>query len=219
MSGRSESTLALFEQFRTLGDNDLIRLAQKGTQEAVSFLLNKYKSLVKMKANSYFLVGADKEDLIQEGMIGLYKAILDFRENKEASFRVFAELCITRQIITAIKTATRQKHLPLNTYVSLARPTFNEGETERPLSELLHPGYTIDPVELLISNEEIDNIKYCFNELLSSLEATVLSLYMEGNSYQDIARILDRHVKSIDNALQRVKRKLDLHLKKSNELA
>ncbi|GFP37874.1 RNA polymerase sporulation-specific sigma factor [Candidatus Hakubella thermalkaliphila] len=110
MSGSSESTLALFEQFRTLGDNDLIRLAQKGNQEAVSFLLNKYKSLVKMKATSYFLVGADKEDLIQEGMIGLYKAILDFRENKEASFRVFAEFCIIRQMITAIKTATGRPH-------------------------------------------------------------------------------------------------------------
>lgn len=123
MSGRSESTLALFEQFRTLGDNDLIRLAQKGNQEAVSFLLNKYKSLVKMKATSYFLVGADKEDLIQEGMIGLYKAILDFRENKEASFRVFAEFCITRQMITAIKTATRQELLPLNTYLSAIPPS------------------------------------------------------------------------------------------------
>ncbi|GFP40637.1 sigma factor [Candidatus Hakubella thermalkaliphila] len=123
MSGSSESTLALFEQFRTLGDNDLIRLAQKGNQEAVSFLLNKYKSLVKMKATAYFLVGADKEDLIQEGMIGLYKAILDFRKNKEGSFRVFAEFCIIMQMITAIKTATRQELLPLNTYLSAIPPS------------------------------------------------------------------------------------------------
>ncbi len=189
---------------------------QPGDTVAVEFLLNKYKNFVRSKARSYFLIGADHEDIVQEGMIGLYKAIRDFRPEKLASFRAFAELCITRQIITAIKTATRQKHIPLNSYVSLNKPLYDE-ESERTLMDVCAEGHTYNPEELLISQEDLMGIYQRIYEVLSGLEQDVLSGYLDGKSYQEIADNLGRHVKSIDNALQRVKRKLEKYLEETQE--
>lgn len=197
----------------SLTDDHLVSIARCGDDTALRFLLNKYKNFVRVKARSYFLIGADKEDLIQEGMIGLYKAIRDFRSDKQASFRAFSELCITRQMITAIKTATRQKHIPLNSYISLNKPLYYEDDSDRTLVDTLTTTKITDPVELIISGEELKSIKSSFSEILSELEAQVLKLYIDGKSYQEIANELDRHVKSIDNALQRVKRKIELHLR------
>ena len=194
-------------------DEDLVCLAREGDEEALEFLINKYKNFVRAKARTYFLVGADREDIIQEGMIGIYKAIRDYRSDRLASFRAFAELCITRQIITAIKTATRQKHIPLNSYVSLNKPVFDD-ESERTLMDIMVPGVTTDPEELLISQEEVADIEGKMDELLSPLEKEVVDLYLEGKSYIEIAEQLGRHVKSVDNALQRVKRKLEGCFKK-----
>ena len=174
-------------------------------------LLNKYKNFVRSKARSYFLIGADHEDIVQEGMIGLFKAIRDFRPDKLSSFRAFAELCVTRQIITAIKTATRQKHIPLNSYVSLNRPIYDE-ESDRTLMDVLSEVQMAGPEELLISQEDYSSVENRISEVLSDLEMEVLTSYLEGKSYPEIAHDLNRHVKSIDNALQRVKRKLEKSL-------
>ena len=199
---------------QTLTDSQLVIAAREGNDSALEFLLDKYKNFVRLKARAYFLIGADWDDLVQEGMIGLYKAIRDYREGRQASFRAFAELCITRQIITAIKTATRQKHRPLNSYVSLNRPVYFEDESDRMLMDLLSGAEIADPVELVISGEEIQSMQTSFGEILSDLEAQVLKLYIDGKSYQEIADELNRHVKSIDNALQRVKRKVELPLRR-----
>jgi len=195
-------------------DDELVLRARAGDDTALEHLLLRYKNFARVKARSYFLIGADKEDIVQEGMIGLYKAIRDFRPDKQSSFRAFAELCITRQIITAIKTATRQKHIPLNSYVSLTRPVPQEdgADNDRVLVDVLTQGGSSDPVELVISREEIENMQTSFREILSDLEAHVLHLYLEGKSYQDIAVSLKRRVKSIDNALQRIKRKVEQHI-------
>ncbi len=192
-------------------DEEIIRDAKSGDNQALEFLINKYKSFVRAKARTYFLIGADREDIIQEGMIGLYKAIRDFRGDKLSSFRAFAELCITRQIITAIKTATRQKHIPLNSYISLNKPIFDE-DSDRTLLDVISEENITDPEELMINREEFAGIELKMGEILSSLEWEVLSNYLQGRSYQEIAVDLDRHVKSIDNALQRVKRKLEKYL-------
>lgn len=192
-------------------DEDIVTEAKNGNSLALEFLINKYKNFVKAKARSYFLIGADREDIIQEGMIGLYKAIRDFKGDKLSSFRAFAELCITRQIITAIKTATRQKHIPLNSYVSLNKPIYDE-DSDRTLLDILSGTKITDPEELMINREEYDDIEFKMGEILSDLEWKVLTLYLEGKSYQEIAVDLRRHVKSIDNALQRVKRKLERYL-------
>jgi len=197
--------------FASMTDEEVVEMARLGNDEAQEFLINKYKNFVRAKARSYFLIGADKEDIIQEGMIGLYKAIRDFRADKLSSFRAFAELCITRQIITAIKTATRQKHIPLNSYVSLNKPIYDE-DSDRTLLDVISGTRITDPEELIISREEFNDIEAKMNEILSSLEWKVLMYYLEGKSYQEIAVDLDRHVKSIDNALQRVKRKLERYL-------
>lgn len=197
--------------YSTKIDEDIIEGARTGDTEALEYLINKYKSFVRAKARTYFLIGADREDIIQEGMIGLYKAIRDFRVDKLSSFRAFAELCITRQIITAIKTATRQKHIPLNSYVSLNKPLFDE-DSDRTLMDMISEDSTSDPEEMMISREEFKGIEAKMSEILSELEWEVLSLYLQGKSYQEIAEELDRHVKSIDNALQRVKRKLEKYL-------
>lgn len=196
-----------------LEDEELVWRAKAGDEAALEFLINKYKNFVRAKARTYFLVGADREDIIQEGMIGIYKAIRDYRSDRLASFRAFAELCITRQIITAIKTATRQKHIPLNSYVSLNKPVFDE-ESERTLMDIVVPGAVTDPEALLISQEEVADIEGKMDELLSPLEKEVVVLYLEGKSYVEIAKQLNRHVKSVDNALQRVKRKLESYLEK-----
>ncbi len=197
--------------FVVMTDEDIVELAREGNNDASEFLINKYKNFVRAKARSYFLIGADKEDIIQEGMIGLYKAIRDFRPDKLSSFRAFAELCITRQIITAIKTATRQKHIPLNSYVSLNKPIYDE-DSDRTLLDVISGTRVTDPEELIISREEFNDIEEKMGEILSSLEWKVLMYYLEGKSYQEIAGDLNRHVKSIDNALQRVKRKLERYL-------
>lgn len=199
--------------YENMMDEAIVEAARQGNVSAQEYLINKYKNFVRAKARSYFLIGADREDIIQEGMIGLYKAIRDFRHDKLASFRAFAELCITRQIITAIKTATRQKHIPLNSYVSLNKPIYDE-ESDRTLLDIISGNKVTDPEELVISREEFVDIEHKMGEFLSDLEWKVLMFYLDGRSYQEIARDLRRHVKSIDNALQRVKRKLERYLEK-----
>jgi RNA polymerase sporulation-specific sigma factor len=200
--------------YTDMAEDQVIESAKGGDGEALEFLINKYRSFVRTKARTYFLIGADREDIIQEGMIGLYKAIRDFKKDKLASFRAFAEMCITRQIITAIKTATRQKHIPLNFYVSLNKPLY-EDESERTLMDIVGEDKITDPEEMYINREEIDDIGSKMGEILSGLEKDVLVLYLRGRSYMEIARRLDRHVKSIDNALQRVKRKLEKYLEEN----
>ena len=194
-------------------DEEVVIEAQKRNVRAQEYLINKYKNFVKAKAKSYFLIGADKEDIYQEGMIGLYKAIRDFKADRLSSFRAFAEICVTRQIITAIKTATRQKHIPLNTYISLNKPIYDD-ESDRTLLDVLSGAKITDPEELVISREEVLSIQNEIGEVLSELEMEVLMSYLDGKSYQEIACDLDRHAKSIDNALQRVKRKLEKCLSK-----
>ena len=211
MSVNTQSNMYL--SYDVLLDENIVEIAQSGDDLAQEYLINKYKNFVRAKARSYFLIGADREDIIQEGMIGLYKAIRDFRCDKLSSFRAFAELCITRQIITAIKTATRQKHIPLNSYVSLNKPIYDE-DSDRTLLDIISGSKITDPEELIISQEEFGDIEEKMGEILSSLEWKVLMSYLEGKSYQEIAVDLNRHVKSIDNALQRVKRKLERYLEK-----
>lgn len=198
-------------EFEALEDEVLVEQVHDGNSAALEYLINKYKNFVRAKARSYFLIGADREDIIQEGMIGLYKAIRDYKEDKLSSFKAFAELCITRQMITAIKTATRQKHIPLNSYVSLDKPIYDE-ESDRTLLDVICGTKVSDPEELIINQEEFDDIEVKMAELLSDLERKVLMLYLDGRSYQEISVDLNRHVKSIDNALQRVKRKLERYL-------
>ena len=194
------------EEKRT--DEQLIELLRCGDEEAERLLYERYKQTVRSRAHTYFLIGADHEDLVQEGMIGLYKAVLEYDPNKAASFRSFADLCITRQILTAIKRATRKKHGPLNTYVSLNQPKF-EQDGDQTLFDTMHNLRVVDPEEQLIGREEYDRILKYMKENLSSMEQTVLGLYLNGLSYQQIAQRLDRSPKSIDNAIQRVKRKLE----------
>ena len=203
--------LQMVLRFEHLTDEELVEQVHLGNTDALDFLISKYRLFVKAKARSYFLIGADKEDIIQEGMIGLYKAIRDFKEDKLASFRAFAELCITRQIITAIKTATRQKHIPLNSYVSLDKPIYDQ-ESERTLMDIITSPISDDPEYLMINREDYLYLEEKMGEVLSELEQQVLIRYLEGQSYNEISEELDRHVKSIDNALQRVKRKLERHL-------
>ena len=195
---------------------DIVLKASKGDKIALEYIIKKYKNFVKAKAKSYFLIGADKEDIIQEGMIGLYKAVREFDASKTNSFKGFADICITRQIITAIKTATRQKHIPLNSYISLNKPVYDE-ESERTLLDIIATSIVTDPEELIISKEELKHIESKMNELLSELELQVVEYYLNGKSYQYIADKLQRDVKSIDNALQRVKRKLEKHLENRND--
>lgn len=198
-------------QYELMSDEEVVELVRDNAPEALEYLINKYKNFVRAKARSYFLIGADREDIVQEGMIGLYKSIRDFRGDKLTSFKAFAELCITRQIITAIKTATRQKHIPLNSYVSLDKPIYDE-DSDRTLLDVICGTKVTDPEELFINREEFDDIEGKMSEILSDLERQVLMLYLDGRSYQQIAVELKRHVKSIDNALQRVKRKLERYL-------
>lgn len=209
-------TPASTQTYTAMNDEDVVALCRQGDTVAEEFLLNKYKNFVRSKARSYFLIGADHEDIVQEGMIGLYKAIRDFKPDKQASFRAFAELCITRQIITAIKTATRQKHIPLNSYVSLNKPIYDE-ESDRTLLDVITEGRATNPEELIISQEDLRSIHHKIDEVLSGLEQEVLRAYLDGKSYQEIADALGRHVKSIDNALQRVKRKLEKYLEENGK--
>ncbi len=202
---------AEFAPYLALADEALIEKAHGGDVLAEEVLYEKYKNFVRARARTYFLVGADREDIVQEGMIGLYKAIRDFNPDKTNSFRAFAELCITRQIITAIKAATRQKHIPLNSYVSLNKPLYSEG-TERELIDVLNTARVCDPEETVIGQEAYAAMELKIDELLSPLERGVLELYLEGMSYTEIAAQLGRQPKAIDNALQRVKHKLEKQL-------
>lgn len=197
--------------YSTMADGDIVEAVRLGDSEALEYLILKYRNFVRAKARSYFLIGADREDIVQEGMIGLYKAIRDYRGDRLASFRAFAELCITRQIITAIKTATRQKHIPLNSYISLDKPIYEE-ESDRTLMDVICGPKVSDPEQLMINQEEFGRLEGKLGEILSELERQVLVLYLDGRSYQEIAVDLNRHVKSIDNALQRVKRKVERYL-------
>jgi RNA polymerase sporulation-specific sigma factor len=199
----------------SLSDEDLVAAAKGGEEQAIEILLGRYRHYARAKARLYFLAGADREDVVQEGMIGLFKAVRDFEPSKNTAFRAFAEMCITRQIITAIKSATRQKHLPLNTYVSLNKPMSAESGEDQALESTLDSHTEADPADLVVSAEEIEAINTSVAEVLSELEGEVLHLYMDGKSYQEIADRLGRHVKSIDNALQRIKRKLEGRLGRS----
>ena len=199
------------QDFESMPDEQVVALAQEADGAALEYLLNKYKNFVRTKARSYFLIGADHEDIVQEGMIGLYKAIRDYRAEKLSSFRAFAELCITRQIITAIKTATRQKHIPLNNYISLNKPIYEE-DSDRTLLDIITEEGVSNPEEMLIDREDLSLIEGRIGQMLSDLEKDVLMRYMEGKSYVEIAGEMNRHVKSIDNALQRIKRKLMKYL-------
>ena len=193
--------------FDSMTDEQVVILAQETDSPALEYLLNKYKNLVRTKARSYFLIGADHEDIVQEGMIGLYKAIRDYKAERLSSFRAFAELCVTRQIITAIKTATRQKHIPLNSYISLNKPIYEE-DSDRTLLDVITEEGMSNPEEMIIDREDLSVIEGKIGQMLSDLEKEVLVRYMEGKSYVEIADEMHRHVKSIDNALQRIKRKL-----------
>lgn len=199
-----------------LTDEELLHLIYNKNEEALDYLIEKYKHFVWSKAQTYFIIGGDREDIIQEGMIGLYNAIRDYNEDKLASFKGFADLCITRQIITAIKAATRQKHIPLNSSLSLDKP-LHEDDTERTLLDVIAGSQALDPQELLINREKYIYLQLKLSELLSALEKDVLHLYVEGRTYEEISKELNRHIKSVDNALQRVKLKLE-HLTKTKEL-
>lgn len=206
--GEEKQIINSLSYFENKKDEEIVIEAKSGNNRAQEYLISKYEGFVKIKSRSYFLIGADKEDIYQEGMIGLYKSIRDFNPEKLTSFKAFAELCITRQIITAIKTATRQKHIPLNTYISLNKPIY-EAESDRTLIDVLSEFKISNPEDLIIGKEEIENIEKAMEKVLSDLEKEVLQSYLDGKSYQEIASDLDRQAKSIDNALQRVKRKLE----------
>lgn len=194
-------------------DETLVSAIRSGDTDAEEILYTRYKPIVRGRARTYFLVGADREDIIQEGMIGLYKAVCDYEFDKQTSFRIFAELCITRQIITAIKSATRKKHTPLNNYISINRPVYDEdNESERTLVDVLESSRIDDPEEALIGRENYEAIAHDIRHSLTKLEKQVLGLYLEGLSYQQIAEILDRSAKCVDNAIQRVKKKLEERL-------
>ena len=196
---------------------ELVALARAGDDAALAELLGRYRSFAAVKARSYFLIGADRDDVVQEGLIGLYKAVRDFDPSHDTSFRGFAELCVTRQILTAIKTATRQKHGPLNDYVSFSRTAASEDDGERVFAEVLPARAVCDPADLVISAERVRALQAHVDEVLSDLETEVLRLHVEGKSYQQIAERLQRQVKSIDNALQRIKKKLESHLRAGDD--
>ena len=195
-----------------LDDQYLVALAKSGKPDAYDAIVRRYRGFVRLKASSYFLLGGDSDDLIQEGLVGLYKSIRDYRSDRESSFRNFAELCITRQIITAVKTASRNKHAPLNQYVSFAQAPAGATESETTLEEVLPGPGSEDPSERVIATEELRSLVSCLSSVLSELESHVLSLYLDGHSYEQIGERLECDTKTVDNALQRVKRKVSLHL-------
>jgi RNA polymerase sporulation-specific sigma factor len=195
-----------------LDDAYLVALAKRGSADAYERVVKRYRGFVRLKASSYFLLGGDAEDLIQEGLLGLYKAIRDFRSDRESSFRNFAELCITRQIITAVKTASRNKHAPLNQYVSFAQSPAAAGDSDATLEEVLPGPSSDDPADRVIASEELQSLVACLSSVLSDLESRVLSLYLDGHSYEVIGERIECDTKTVDNALQRVKRKVSLHL-------
>ena len=203
-----------------LEDGYLIALAKQGHADAYDRIVRRYYGFVRLKASSYFLAGGDADDLIQEGLVGLYKAVRDYRTDRESSFRNFAELCITRQIITAVKTATRNKHAPLNQYISFSSsPASTSGDGEPTLDEVIPGSPVHDPVNQVISSEELRALVTCISTVLSDLESRVLSLYLDGCSYEEVGQRLGCDCKTVDNALQRVKRKVGAHLSERNVAA
>lgn len=202
-----------------LDDGFLIALAKQGNADAYDRLVRRYYGFVRLKASSYFLAGGDSDDLIQEGLVGLYKAIRDYRTDRESSFRNFAELCITRQIITAVKTASRNKHAPLNQYVSFAQTPAASGDAETTLEDVLPGPISEEPAERVIASEELSALVQCLGSVLSELESNVLSLYLDGHSYEVIGEKLECDTKTVDNALQRVKRKVAAHITSREVLA
>lgn len=197
-------------------DEEVLTYVHSGCKRGMEHLIEKYKPLVRAKARSYFLVGADREDIVQEGMIGLFKAVRDYKDDKSIPFRVFAEMCITRQIITAVKTATRQKHIPLNSYVSLNRKVFDE-DSDKFLIEVIQEISIANPEELFINKEQFTVIESHIMELLSPFEKEVLAKYLAGITYQEIAKQLKKPVKSVDNALQRLKKKIEKSVQEVKE--
>jgi len=195
-----------------LDDHYLVALAKQGSAEAYDRLIRRYRGFVRLKSSSYFLLGGDSDDLIQEGMVGLYKAIRDYRTDRESSFRNFAELCVTRQIITAVKTASRNKHAPLNQCISFAQTPTAAGDSESTLEDILPGPISDDPSDRVIATEELRSLVDCLGSVLSGLESEVLSLYLDGYSYEVVAERLECDTKTVDNALQRVKRKVATHI-------
>lgn len=208
--------VALNDIFVSYSDEQLVDLVKDGDNYALDYLMNKYKILVERKAKSYFLIGASKEDIIQEGMIGLFKAVRDYKSDKTASFYSFADLCVTRQMISAVKASTRQKHMPLNTYISLNKPAYEEENDKTNLIDRMPSNKIINPEDLLIGRENLSIIEHELTEKLSKLEKKVFGLYVNGKNYVEIAEQLERPVKSIDNALQRIKKKVEIILKDKN---
>lgn len=198
-----------------IDEEEIVKKAKEGDAQCMEILIKRYKKFIQLKAKSYFLIGADKEDIYQEGLIGLYKAVRDYKSEKLSTFKGFAELCITRQIITAIKAATRQKHIPLNTYISLNKPVYDD-ESDKTLLDIMESLKMSDPEELFVDREQINEIEQHVLENLSKYEKIVLHYYVIGRSYQQIAYLLNRQPKSIDNAIQRIKRKLTKCLDKNN---
>lgn len=198
-------------------DQELVQLIRKGHDFALDYLMNKYKALVERKAKSYYLIGASKDDIIQEGMIGLFKAVRDYNQDREASFFSFADLCVTRQMITAVKASTRQKHMPLNSYVSLNKPAYEEENERTDILEIMPSSRIVDPEEVLIGQEKLHIIEDELKKRLSKMENEVLQLYLDGINYVEIAKITGRTPKSIDNALQRIKKKVEQILKDHEE--
>jgi len=203
----SEEEKREISAYHDMDDEGIVSLAGSGDKVAEEYLINKYKNFVRARARSYFLIGADKEDIVQEGMIGLFKAIRDYKPDRQSSFLAFAELCVTRQIITAVKTSTRQKHIPLNSYISLNKPVYDD-ESDRTLIDVFSGSQTSDPEELVINKEEFEAMEGRMGEILTPLERQTLVYYLDGKTYQEIADTLQRPVKSIDNAVCRIKSKL-----------
>ena len=196
------------ENFASFSDEELVVLAQQSDDKALDYLLSKYFVYVRNKSLSYYIVGADRDDIIQEGMIGLFKAVRDFSSERGVSFKTFADVCVTRQIITAVKNASRQKHAPLNFYVSLNKSVSDEDD-DSPLSDILGQAKDSNPEEILIKKENANILGSEMNRLLSQFEILVLSLYLQGNSYADIGKMIGKTSKSVDNALQRIKKKFE----------
>ena len=196
------------KSFATFSDEDLVILAQKGNDSALDYVLEKYGSYVRNKSFSYYIAGADRDDIVQEGMIGLFKAVRDFSSERGVTFKTFADVCVTRQILTAVKNASRQKHAPLNFYVSLNRPIGKDDDNSS-LADVFGQAKVSDPEELFIEKEKADTLGQEMQRILSEFEFSVLSLYLQGKSYQEIAKIVGKPVKAVDNALQRIKKKLE----------
>jgi RNA polymerase sporulation-specific sigma factor len=206
---RSPRTVERTDTSEQVGDEELVERVRAGDDLALGALIARYRGVARYRSRSYFLVGGDADDVHQEAMIGLYKAIRDFDPGMQTSFRTFAELCMNRQLISAVKAATRHKHSPLNSYVSLARPVSADEGDHRELGDLLPGTSDLDPAELMVSAERIRALQACISRALSALESEVLRLYVEGRSYVEIAQLLDSHTKAVDNALQRIKRKIE----------